>query len=78
MIDLMSYSATARDTEVSYIRRERDWAERAMAEGRLLDRGRLLPVLPASVGGEAARAGGTGGGDGSHAHGNGATHAHHK
>ena len=75
MIDLMAYSATARDTEVSYIRRERDWAERAMAEGRLLDPGRLLPVLPASV------AGNGGGGGSGHAHGNGAgagTHAHHK
>jgi formate dehydrogenase major subunit len=80
MIDLMAYSATARDTEVSYIRRERDWAERAMAEGRLLDPGRLLPVLPASV---AGNGGGNGARDGGHAHGNGpgasgTAHAHHK
>ena len=34
---------------MSYIRRERDWAERARAEGRTLDQARLLPVLPASL-----------------------------
>jgi hypothetical protein len=35
---------------MSYIRRERDWADRARAEGRILDDARLLPVLPASFG----------------------------
>src|SRR6185369_16183886 len=49
LIDLLSYSAVNRETEVTYIRKERDWAERAMAEGRLLQSGRLLPVLPASI-----------------------------
>ena len=34
MIDLMAISAIERDTEVSYVRRERDWLARAQAEGR--------------------------------------------
>jgi len=63
MIDLLAYSAVNRETEVTYIQRERDWADRAMAEGRLLQTGRLLPVLPASL---APRDGGNG-----HDHGNG-------
>ncbi len=49
MIDLMAIGAVDRETEVTYIRRERDWAQRALADGRILDPGRLLPVLPASV-----------------------------
>jgi NADPH-dependent glutamate synthase beta subunit-like oxidoreductase/formate hydrogenlyase subunit 6/NADH:ubiquinone oxidoreductase subunit I/ferredoxin len=61
MIDLLGLAAIERETEVSYIRRERDWAERARAEGRLLEASRLLPVLPASI------AGGHGNGNG-HAH----------
>jgi ferredoxin len=73
MIDLLAYSAVDRETEVSYIRKERDWAERAIAEGRLLQSGRLLPVLPASVSGTGGRSGGHGGshGNGGHAHTNG-------
>ena len=73
MIDLMALAAVDRETEVSYIRRERDWATRAAAEGRIIESSRLLPVLPASV---AALASGTGAGpaaaghDG-HDHGNG-------
>ena len=35
MIDLMAIAAVERETEVTYIRRERDWAARAAAEGRL-------------------------------------------
>ena len=49
MIDLLALAAVERETEMSYIRRERDWAERARAEGRILDESRLLPVLPASL-----------------------------
>jgi formate dehydrogenase major subunit len=49
MIDLLALAAIERETEMSYIRRERDWAERARAEGRILDEARLLPVLPASL-----------------------------
>jgi hypothetical protein len=49
MVDLLAYSAIDRDTEVSFVHRERDWLERADAEGRLIAPGRLLPVLPAGV-----------------------------
>jgi ferredoxin len=86
MIDLMAISAINRETEVTYIRREADWATRAAAEGRLIDAGRLLPVLPATVGGVPTRGGnghdgnGHGGllGDG-HGHGGaGGGHAHPK
>ncbi len=48
MIDLIAIAAVDRETEGTYIRRERDWLERAIASGR--DVGpRMLPVLPASV-----------------------------
>ena len=69
MIDLMAISAIDRETEVSYIRKERDWAARAAAEGRLIPSDRLLPVLPASL-----AATGNGHGDGTG--GNGAGHGH--
>ena len=49
MIDLMAYSAVNQETEVSYIRKERDWLSRAVEQGRFIDQGRMLPVLPASV-----------------------------
>ena len=51
MIDLMALAAIDRETEVTYIRRERDWATRAAAEGRLVDPARLLPMLPPTVAG---------------------------
>jgi NADPH-dependent glutamate synthase beta subunit-like oxidoreductase/formate hydrogenlyase subunit 6/NADH:ubiquinone oxidoreductase subunit I/ferredoxin len=84
MIDLLAIASVEMETEVTYIRRERDWAERAAAEGRIFDPSRLLPVLPASV---AAQVGGGNGhgavngngharGDG-HAHGAGGGHAGH-
>ncbi|HEX7471464.1 MAG TPA: FAD-dependent oxidoreductase [Candidatus Limnocylindrales bacterium] len=65
-VDLLALASIERETEVSYIRRERDWAARALAEGRSTT-SRLLPVLPASlaVGGVPA---GNGHGNG-HAHG---------
>jgi ferredoxin len=70
MIDLMAIAAVNRETEVTYIRRERDWASRAAAEGRLIDTARMLPMLPPTVTGVAA--GGNGNGhDHGHAHGNG-------
>jgi NADPH-dependent glutamate synthase beta subunit-like oxidoreductase/formate hydrogenlyase subunit 6/NADH:ubiquinone oxidoreductase subunit I/ferredoxin len=76
MIDLMAIAEVEMETEVTYIRRERDWAARAAAEGRIIDPGRLLPVLPASIAEQiAAGAGGNGHGNGNgHAHGDG--HAH--
>jgi formate dehydrogenase major subunit len=69
MVDLMAMAAIDRETEVSYIRKERDWLQRAIAEGRYVDSGRLLPVLPPSLAGN-------GGGPG--AGGSGSTHAHTK
>jgi hypothetical protein len=57
---------------VTYIREERGWSEKAKAEGRLLDPGRLLPVLPSSV---ANRRLGAGDGDGLLGTGNGHGHA---
>jgi len=76
MIDLMAIAEVEMETEVTYIRRERDWATRAAAEGRIIDPRRLLPVLPASIAEQiAAGAGGNGHGNGNgHAHGDG--HAH--
>ena len=56
MIDLMAIAAIDRETEVTYIRRERDWATRAAAEGRLIDTSRMLPVLPPTVTGIPATA----------------------
>ncbi len=92
MIDLMAISAMDQDTEISYVRRERDWATRASANGRGVPSGRMLPMLPpgavsAAVASSplAANAAVSGNGHGSadgHGHGNGAgngfggTHAH--
>jgi NADPH-dependent glutamate synthase beta subunit-like oxidoreductase/formate hydrogenlyase subunit 6/NADH:ubiquinone oxidoreductase subunit I/ferredoxin len=77
MIDLMALAQVDRETEVTYIQRERDWLQRAADAGRFVDRGRLLPVLPASIGGNGH------GGNGSsaltttgHDGGAGGTHAH--
>jgi formate dehydrogenase major subunit len=72
MIDLLALARVERETEMTYIRRERDWAERARAEGRVLEPSRLLPVLPSSL------VNGNGNGNG-HTHaagGNGNGHAH--
>ena len=51
MIDLMAIAAVDRETEVTYIRRERDWASRAEAAGRIVDPARLLPMLPPAIAG---------------------------
>jgi len=48
-IDLIALAAMGRETEVTYIRRERDWAARAQAEGRSVDPARMLPMLPPTV-----------------------------
>jgi formate hydrogenlyase subunit 6/NADH:ubiquinone oxidoreductase subunit I len=72
MIDLMAISAIDQDTEITYVRRERDWLARAEASGRRLDAGRLLPMLPPSI----ANGRGNGRADG-HSHGDGQSgHAH--
>jgi NADPH-dependent glutamate synthase beta subunit-like oxidoreductase/formate hydrogenlyase subunit 6/NADH:ubiquinone oxidoreductase subunit I/ferredoxin len=69
-IDLMALAAIDRETEVTYIRRERDWMARAQAEGRFVDQSRLLPMLPPAIGGVP-----TNGGNGhGHDHGNGHGH----
>jgi NADPH-dependent glutamate synthase beta subunit-like oxidoreductase/formate hydrogenlyase subunit 6/NADH:ubiquinone oxidoreductase subunit I/ferredoxin len=72
-IDLLALAAVERETEMSYIRKERDWAERARADGRVIDETRRLPVLPASL----TSGNGNGHGDG-HQHGvaAGSGHAH--
>ena len=75
MIDLIAIAALDRETEMTYVRRERDWAERALAEGRPVRPDRLLPVLPAGLaagggnGHNGQRDGGAPGGGGPAAHG---------
>ena len=69
MIDLLAISAMDRATEVTFIRDERDWEQRASEQGRSLARGRLLPMLPPGALGN-----GHGNGNG-HAHG-GPGHSH--
>ena len=80
MIDLMAMAQVDRETEVTYIRKERDWLQRAAAEGRFIDAGRLLPMLPPSLqagNGNANGNGNGGNGHGPHAHGpTGGTAAH--
>ena len=49
MVDLIALAAVDRETEMTYIRRERDWAERAAAAGRPVTPTRLLPMLPAAI-----------------------------
>jgi hypothetical protein len=58
----MAIAAVDRETEVTYIRRERDWAARAAAEGRLVDTARMLPMLPPTVTGIPTNGHGHGGG----------------
>jgi NADPH-dependent glutamate synthase beta subunit-like oxidoreductase/formate hydrogenlyase subunit 6/NADH:ubiquinone oxidoreductase subunit I/ferredoxin len=50
MIDLVALAAMDRDTELSYVRRERDWLARALESGRAVPADRMLPVLPTGVG----------------------------
>jgi formate dehydrogenase major subunit len=69
MIDLMALAAIDRETEVTYIRRERDWLARAQAEGRVYDQSRLLPMLPPAIGGVPTNGNGHGNGHGHDGHG---------
>jgi formate dehydrogenase major subunit len=71
IVDLLATSSIDRDTEITFIRKERDWLERAESQGRLLDTGRMLPVLPANVAGNGHNGNGNG-----HAHGGNGQHAH--
>jgi formate hydrogenlyase subunit 6/NADH:ubiquinone oxidoreductase subunit I len=51
-IDLIALASIDRETEVTYIRRERDWMAHALAEGRLTVPGEdLLPALPPTLAG---------------------------
>ena len=71
IVDLLATSSIDRDTEITWIRNERDWAERASAQGRFLDSARMLPVLPANVAGNGHSSNGNGhvhDGNGQHAH----------
>ena len=72
-IDLMALAMIDRETEMTYIRRERDWLDRARADGRIVDPGRLLPVLPAAILAEIGAGSGPAGGNG---HGNGTGNGH--
>jgi hypothetical protein len=74
MIDLMAISSMDRDTEISYVRRERDWLARAQADGRDIPTERLLPMLPSTLTEQAGN--GSKGTD--HIHGGGSPHAHNK
>jgi formate dehydrogenase major subunit len=86
MIDLMAMAQVDRETEVTYIRKERDWLQRAMEAGRYVPSDRLLTVLPASLsrptgtdgtrGQPGANAHGHGGGSQGESHGG--SHAHLK
>ena len=85
MIDLMAMAQVDRETEVTYIRKERDWLQRAIDAGRYVQSDRLLTVLPATLsrGGSGNGSNGNGSGHG-HAHGHdhggssGGSHAHLK
>jgi formate hydrogenlyase subunit 6/NADH:ubiquinone oxidoreductase subunit I len=74
MIDLMALAAIDRETEVTYIRRERDWAARAAADGRLIDTSRMLPMLPPGVAGIPTGGGNGHGGNGHDGHDHGSGH----
>src|SRR4051795_11865897 len=51
MIDLMALSAIDKETEVTYVRRERDWLQRAIESGRFTESSKLLPVLSSTLDG---------------------------
>jgi ferredoxin len=77
LIDLLAISSFNRDTEISWIRKERDWLERAQAQGRNLEPGRFLPMLPASVASPANVAGNGHASGNGHVSGNGHSHDDH-
>ena len=69
MIDLIAIAEVDMETEMSYIRRERDWAVRARRDGRLVDPARLLPVLPPTLAaGDGRNGNGRAGGNGNGHH----------
>ena len=78
-IDLIALAAMDRDSEMTYVRRERDWLSRAQADGRDVPHERLLPMLPQGLAGNGTngRNGSNGAGDASGTAGGG-TAVHHK
>jgi NADPH-dependent glutamate synthase beta subunit-like oxidoreductase/formate hydrogenlyase subunit 6/NADH:ubiquinone oxidoreductase subunit I/ferredoxin len=72
-IDLLAISAMERDTEMTWIQHERDWASRAAIAGRQLNPGRMLPMLPAGVSGNGKNGNSGNGHAGNGAH---ADHSH--
>jgi NADPH-dependent glutamate synthase beta subunit-like oxidoreductase/formate hydrogenlyase subunit 6/NADH:ubiquinone oxidoreductase subunit I/ferredoxin len=74
MIDLMAMAQVDRETEVTYIRKERDWLQRAIEAGRFIESDRLLTVLPATLSRDGDAGNGNGSGGAAHA-GGGAAHA---
>ncbi|HUP55493.1 MAG TPA: hypothetical protein VM408_08300, partial [Methylomirabilota bacterium] len=76
MIDLIALSQVDQETEMTYIRRERDWAERAAADGRPVAQTRLLPMLPAAVAAQIAKGGSGGSSAGARGSANGHTNGH--
>ncbi|MEP7360269.1 MAG: FAD-dependent oxidoreductase [Chloroflexota bacterium] len=66
-IDLLAISSIERDTEMTWVRHERDWASRAESMGRRIDAGRMLPMLPAGVSGNGHANGNGHSGNGAHA-----------
>jgi len=77
-VDLMALAAIDRETEVTYIRKERDWLQRAIEAGRFIDEGRLLPVLPPSLASGNGNGNGSGNGHGHAAGGEPGAHIHPK
>jgi formate dehydrogenase major subunit len=67
MIDLIALAAVDQETEMTYIRRERDWAERTAEAGRPVAPTRLLPMLPAAVAAQIAKDAASGGAGNGHA-----------
>lgn len=74
-IDLLAISSIERDTEMTWVRHERDWAARATAAGRRIEAGRILPMLPAGVAGN-GHATNRHAGNGAHAGNGSADHSH--
>ncbi|HXI46797.1 MAG TPA: hypothetical protein VNH13_10885 [Candidatus Acidoferrales bacterium] len=64
----MALAEIDRETEVTYIRKERDWLQRAIESGRYVEGSRVLTVLPARLTAGNGHGGNGHGPDGAHAH----------
>ena len=76
MLDLLATSFVDRHTEISSVKKERDWLDRARQSGRLIDPRRTLPMLPAGVGTNGNGHAGNGHAGNGHAADSHAGHAH--